>query len=94
MNKKITSIVGYFTWIGWLIAFLAGDREGAKFHLNQALVLMIANLANSLLAWIGIPFIPSILSLVLILCWILGLVYAIKEEEKELPIIGAVKILN
>ena len=94
MDKKITGIVGYFTWIGWLIAFLAGDRAGAKFHLNQALVLMIANLANSLLAWVGIPFIPSILSLVLTLCWIFGLVYAIKEEEKELPIIGGIKILN
>ncbi|MBQ8278655.1 MAG: hypothetical protein IJZ23_02325 [Roseburia sp.] len=94
MNKKVTGIVSYFTWIGWLVAFLAGDKEGAKFHLNQSLVLMIANLLNSVLAWVGIPWIPSILSLVLLVFWILGLVYAIKEENKELPLIGGIKILK
>jgi len=94
MDRKITGIVGYFTWIGWLIAFLAGDKEGAKFHLNQALVLMIANLINSILSTLRVPLIPTILGLVLTVFWILGLVYAIKEEEKELPIIGAFKILN
>ena len=39
MDRKMTGVVGYLTWIGLLIAFVAGDREGAKFHLNQALVL-------------------------------------------------------
>ena len=34
MDTKTTSIVAYITWIGLLIAFCAGDREGAKFHLN------------------------------------------------------------
>ena len=35
-TKKVTSIVAYLSWIGLLIAFVAGDREGAKFHLNQS----------------------------------------------------------
>ena len=94
MNKKVTGIVSYFTWIGWLVAYLAGDKEGAKFHLNQSLVLLIAGLINSALSWIGIPWIPSILSLVLTVFWILGLVAAIKEEEKELPILGGIKLLK
>ena len=42
MDTKTTSIVAYITWIGLLIAFCAGDREGAKFHLNQALVIFAA----------------------------------------------------
>lgn len=37
MDKKTTGIVAYLTWIGLVIAFVAGDKEGAKFHLNQAL---------------------------------------------------------
>lgn len=37
MNKKTTGIIAYITWIGWIVAFCAGDKEGAKFHLNQAL---------------------------------------------------------
>lgn len=101
MNKKTTGIVAYITIVGWLIAFVAGDKEGAKFHLNQALVLAIVNLVNSLLVTriLGIiPFVGGLVSMVislaLFVCWILGLVYAIKEEEKELPIIGAIKILK
>ena len=31
MNKKTTGIIAYITWIGWIVAFCAGDKEGAKF---------------------------------------------------------------
>lgn len=41
MDAKTTSIVAYITWIGFFVALLAGDKEGAKFHLNQALVILI-----------------------------------------------------
>ena len=44
MDTKTTGIVAYLTWIGLLIAFLAGDKEGAKFHLNQSLVLVLATM--------------------------------------------------
>ena len=83
MDKKITGIVGYLTWIGWLIAFLAGDREGAKFHLNQSLVLLIANLINSILSAIHVPFIPGILGLVLTVFWILGLFMQSRKKKKN-----------
>ena len=101
MNKKTTGIVSYITLVGWLIAFLAGDKEGAKFHLNQSLVLLLVNLVNSLVLGRILGLIPVlgglasfVISIGLTVCWILGLVYAIKEEEKELPIIGAIKILK
>ena len=44
MDAKTTGIVAYITWIGLVIAFVLGDREGAKFHLNQALVIWLAGL--------------------------------------------------
>lgn len=99
MNKKITGIVSYLTLVGWLIAFLAGDKEGAKFHLNQSLVLVLANIIMSIFSTVlGGVFIIGILlgvvNIVLFAFWILGLVYAIKEEEKELPFIGQIKILK
>ena len=96
MDKKVTGIVAYLTWIGLLVAFLAGDKEGAKFHLNQALVIAIANI---ILAVLGrVPVVGWLISIVggifLFVCWIIGLVAAIKEEEKEVPLLGAIKILN
>ena len=103
MNAKVTGIVSYLTPIGWIIAFLAGDKEGAKFHLNQSLVLwiigLIFSIASNILSRIplvnilaGIVF--GILGLVTFVLWILGLVYAINDQQKELPVIGAIKLLN
>lgn len=89
MDKKVTGIIAYIGLIGWLIAYLAGDKEGAKFHLNQALVLALGEL---IVGWI--PVIGGILSFVLFIFAIMGIVSAAKEEEKELPLIGGIKILK
>jgi len=95
MDKKVTGIVAYISIVGWLIAFLAGDKEGAKFHLNQALVIDILQIILGALAAIPVVgIIAGIVSLVVFVFWILGIVSAIKEEEKELPLIGAIKILK
>ena len=96
MDKKVTGIVGYITWIGWLIAFLAGDKEGAKFHLNQALVVNILSLIGSIIGVIPLigGIVSAVISIFVLVCWILGIVNAVKEEEKELPLIGSIRILK
>lgn len=95
MTKKATGIVAYITWIGWLIAFFAGDREGAKFHLNQALVILLGNIVVGILAWVPyVKIVAGLASIFLFICWIIGLIAAIKEEEKEIPLIGGIKILK
>lgn len=95
MSKKATGIVAYITWIGWLVAFFAGDREGAKFHLNQALVIALGEIIVGILAYIPIiKIVAGIFSLFLFVCWIIGLIAACKEEEKEIPLIGGIKILK
>ena len=97
MDKKTTGIIGYLTIIGWLIAFLAGDKEGAKFHLNQSLVIILFSLVANMV----LPMIPILGWLLYIVVnvaqWvfvILGIISAAKDEEKELPFIGAIKILK
>lgn len=100
MNKKTTGIVAYITWIGWLVAFLAGDKEGAKFHINQALVINLTSIVISIAGRVLglIPLVGWILSLALsifsFVLWVMGLVYACKEEEKEVPLVGQIKILK
>jgi len=88
MDKKTTGIVAYFTWIGLLIAFCAGDKEGAKFHLNQALVITLFTLLTI------IPCIGWIWGIFVLVCWIIGLIAAINDEEKEVPLIGKIKIIK
>lgn len=103
MDAKITGILGYISWVGWLVAFLAGDKEGAKFHLNQSLVLLICMTVLPVLSAVAglIPVIgfivriaAGICSLALFILWIMGLIAACKEEEKELPIIGSIQLLK
>lgn len=88
MSAHTTGIVAYLTWIGFLIALLLGDREGAKFHINQALVINLFFLACA------IPVIGWIWWIVMLILWILGLVAACNDEEKPVPILGGIKILN
>ena len=88
MDAKTTSIVAYITWIGFFVALLAGDKEGAKFHLNQALVILIFFIPAL------IPCLGQIWGIFLMVCWILGLVAAINQEEKEVPLIGRIRLLK
>ena len=95
MNKQITGMLAYLTWIGWLIAFLAGDREGAKFHLNQGLVLAIAALIKGVLGFLPFPgLLTWLFGVVIFVFCVIGIYNAYKGEEKELPIVGAFKVLN
>ncbi|MBE6995451.1 MAG: hypothetical protein E7429_01775 [Ruminococcaceae bacterium] len=88
MDKKVTGIVAYITWVGLLLAFLLGDREGAKFHLNQALVIWLIGFLS---------FIPVIGWFIGVLCLIgsiVGIISAIQGTEKEIPLLGKIKILK
>lgn len=88
MDKKVTGIVAYLSWIGLIIAFCAGDKEGAKFHLNQALVIFLFQLLAV------VPFIGWIWSIFMLVCWFIGFIAACKGEEKEIPLLGKIKIIK
>ena len=88
MDKKTTGIVAYLTWIGLVIAFVAGDKEGAKFHLKQALVILLFSLLSV------IPCIGWLWGIFMIVCWVMGLIAAINEEEKPVPLLGGIKLLK
>lgn len=88
MDKKTTSIVAYITWIGLLVAILLGDREGAKFHINQALVIWLFSLVSA------IPCVGWIWGLFCFVCAVMGFIAALNEEEKEVPVFGKIKLLK
>lgn len=88
MDAKTTGVVAYITWIGWIIAYVAGDREGAKFHLNQALVLQIFGFLSF------VPYLGSLWSIFIFICSIIGLIAAINGEENEVPLLGSIRIIK
>ena len=100
MTKNGTDIVAYITIIGWLIAMLCGTREESKLHLNQSLVLILANIIWGvigkvlafipIIGWLAIP----IGYLIIFVLWIMGLIYALQGQEKAVPLIGGLIILS
>lgn len=88
MDKKTTDIVAYLTWIGWIIAMVAGDKENSKFHLNQALVIMIFSLLSI------IPCIGWVWAIIMVVCWFKGFFGALNGEENPVPVIGGIKIIK
>ena len=105
MNKKVTSILSYCTIIGWLVGFFGGDRENAKFDLNQGLIIAILTGAASVTSAV-ISFIPVALIRipVLIACYLLsaatvvlsvfGIINSAKGIERELPLVSQFKIIK
>lgn len=107
MNKRTTDIVAYLTWIGLVVAFVAGDRQRSKFHLNQALVLAILSAAWTVIyrvAYVVLRIVTfglatgvlgalnALVTIVLLVLFVLGLVNAVQGQEKPLPLIGGIVI--
>ena len=102
MSKKATDIVSYLSPIGFIIAFLVGSREESKFHMNQALVLIVVNLVLTVLQKIIgiIPLLGTIINILLgllgfvvFIIWIIAIIGAIKGEEKPMPLLGGIKLI-
>lgn len=96
MDKRATAIVSYFSLIGWIIAYCAGDREGARFHLNQSLVIFLAGIISAackIIPLIG-GLLSSVLGIIIFILWLMGLVFACENKDQEVPILGIFKILK
>ena len=83
---KPIAIIAYITWIGLIIALIMNmdaKNDFAKFHIKQVLLVFIF---ATVLSWI--PIIGWIIGIILFIFWIMGLIYAIQGEKKEIPLIG------
>ncbi len=92
-NNKLCAILSYLL-VG-VVWYFVDDKikkdEFAKFHVKQAVILLIADIvANAvlmiipILGWILIP----ILNLAILVLAVIGIMNAINNEKKELPYIG------
>ena len=88
MNTRTTNIVADCTWIGLIIALCAGDKNGSRFHLNQALVIFLFGLLSA------IPCVGQLWGIFILVCWIMGLISAINDEEKPVPLIGSIILIK
>jgi uncharacterized membrane protein len=90
---KTIALIAYLTIIGLIIAFVMNNEKKnafAKYHIVQSLGLALTGLA---LGMIGlIPFLGWLINIIgifiLLYMWIMGLINAINEKEKPVPLLG------
>ena len=90
---KNMAIISYITIIGLIIAFVMNSdkkNEFAKFHIRQSLGLALTGLALGIIGMI--PILGWIIYIVgifiLLYMWIVGLMNAINNKQKTVPILG------
>ncbi len=90
---KTTAIIAYITFIGLIIAFVTNNEKKNKFvqyHIRQSLGLAITGLVLGAIGMIPIlGWIINILGFfVMVYMWVMGLMNAINEKQRPIPILG------
>ncbi|QQT24509.1 DUF4870 domain-containing protein [Sphingobacterium spiritivorum] len=98
MDKKTLSILSYVTIIGWIVAYLKSKDLQPKsdlvsYHLKQGfgffILSVVINVALSIIVFIvpALSFL-SYIGIVLFILWIFGLINAVNEQKKPIPVVG------
>ncbi len=92
-KEKSENLIAILSYIGilFLIPLLVSkDNTFAKFHAKQGLVLFIAEIATSLIAWIPIIgwFIGVIAWIIWLILSIIGIINVVNGKQVPLPVIG------
>ncbi|MBR7188961.1 MAG: hypothetical protein IKD53_10450 [Clostridia bacterium] len=97
-HSRLYAIISYITWIGFLVALLARDKEDTlvRQHMNQALVINIIETIGTFLTRLGGIFavIGEIVDIAVLIFVVMGIVRAARRSEEPLPIIGGIHLFD
>lgn len=98
INKNIIAAVAYITWIGFLAAYVLGDKNDPfiRHHLNQALVIDLAGLIAGVFAVIPLigALIAGVVNIAGFVLDLMGAVSAYQGSRASLPFIGDIHIIG
>lgn len=93
LSPKWISVLSYITVIGWIIALVLNSKDKsplANFHIRQSLGIQGLFLAAKVVAIV--PFLGwlacVVAYLLAILLWFIGIVDALGERSKTVPVLG------
>lgn len=98
MSNKTLSILSYITIIGWLIAYFKSKDVDPKsnlvtYHLRQGFGFFILSFVLNIALTIVTSIVPALsflnyITLILLILWVFGIINAVNEQEKPIPLIG------
>ncbi len=94
MNGRSIALLCYVPVVGWLIAFILYLGNNTKdsivrFHLRQTLGLLVMYIGGGIiLRFFPVAFLLLPFGLFCLVLWVLGLLSALKDEEKPVIWVG------
>ncbi len=98
-SNRLMAALSYVGILVLIPLLAAKESPFARFHCNQGLVLLIADVIVNVLYSIfrKVPllgFVVGLVSLALFVLAILGIINAAKGKAKELPLIGGIQLIK
>lgn len=94
-HSKLYAVLSYLSLL-IIIPAIAGGRDSfVRFHLNQGLVLLIANIIFGFISFIPpLRLVGDLLNFVVLILSIMGIVSALQGKETRLPIVGKITLIR
>jgi uncharacterized membrane protein len=88
-NRKLWSVIAYIIFFIPLLTEAKNDPL-VKFHVKQGLILLITSVVlNTIVHFLPLSeLFGALVGLFIFILWIIGILNALGEKEKELPLIG------
>lgn len=89
---KTMAIISYLAFIGLIIAFIMNNskkNEFTQFHIRQSIGLVGVSLINGFVLARFSSMASKVIGIGVLIFIILGIISAVKGEDKPLPILGA-----
>lgn len=105
-NNKLMGVLAYVSWLVLIPMFAAKDSRFARYHVNQGLVLAIAELLFTIIyrairfilpygfLYRMVGLVGNLAYLLFAVISIIGIINAVQGRAKQLPLIGGYKIIK
>lgn len=94
-HSKLYACLSYLSILIIIPAFAVGKDSFVRFHLNQGLVLLIANILFGCISFIPhMALIGDLLNCVVLILAVMGIVSAFQGQKKKLPVIGSTQLIR
>ena len=94
-KNKIMAILSYLGILVLVPIFCAKESKFARFHANQGLILLVAEVVSAILSNVPvIKWFTWILELAIAVLIIVGIINAAKGKAKRLPVIGSFDLIS
>lgn len=92
-NGKTVALLAYLTIIGLVVALVMNNKNATslgRFHIRQSIGITITAILAGLVRFVPMVgnILTSVIGIVILIALIIGILSALKGEEKGLPVVG------